>query len=214
MRDTGKVAYNTEPVGGGDGVSVGQVNDPELLCGLTAAALLGGQPWVYMSGSGVFWDEPIDDMPGFDEISRLPTFLPTDIASFPVVCHAGTRFGGVRILGAVDPTRCEHAIHEDGRFVLVVHTETQAGNALPCERSCDEFTVINMVTGDVERDGPLYAGETYQHPGIARLIVGRLQPQVAATTMSVWNPLIATIKRRGGRLARLDRLLGGRGWSA
>ena len=43
MRDSGKVAFNTEPVGGGDGVSVGQVNDPELLCGLTAAALLGGQ---------------------------------------------------------------------------------------------------------------------------------------------------------------------------
>ena len=45
MRDSGKVAFNTEPVGGGEGVSVGQVNDPELLCTLTAAALLGGQRW-------------------------------------------------------------------------------------------------------------------------------------------------------------------------
>ena len=214
MRDSGKAVENTEPVGGGDGVSVGTVDDPELLCGLTAAALLGGQAWTYMSGSGVFWDEPVETMPGFNEIARLPQFLPNDIATFPVVCHAGTRFQGVRILAAVDPTRCEHAIHPDGRFVLVVHTETQGGNALPCERSCAEFTVINMVTGETERTGPLNAGETYQHPGVARLIVGQLQPQVATATMAVWEPLIKTFKRRGGRLARLDRLLGGRGWSA
>lgn len=216
MRDSGKVAFNTEPVGGGDGVSVGQVNDPELLCGLTAAALLGGQPWTFMSGNGVFWNGPIHDMPGFEEVARLPQFLPQDIATFPVVCHAGTRFAGVRILAAVDPTRCEHAIHPDGRFVLVVHTQETAGNALPCERACEEFTVINMLSGLVEREGPLAAGASFQHGGVARLVVGRLAPDAAAATMSAWGVQTAPSKpaRRGGRLARLTQLLGGRGWSA
>jgi hypothetical protein len=214
MRDSGKVAFNTEPVGGGDGVSVGQVNDVELLCTLTAAALLGGQPWVWMSGSGVFWDEPLETMPGFVEVARLPSFLPQDIASFPVVCHAGTRFAGVRILAAVDPTRCEHAIHPDGRFVLVVHTQETAGHALPCERACSEFTVINMVNAQVERTGPLRVGETYQHPGVGRLVVGQLEPAVAAATMSAWEPIVQTYRRRGGRAARLVRLVGDRGWSA
>lgn len=213
IRNTNQPVQNTEPVGGGEGVSVGTVENPELLCALTAAALLGGQGWTFMSGSGVFWDEPIETMPGFQEVARLPSFLPTDIATFPVVCHAGTRFQGVRILGAVDPTRCEHAIHPDGRFVLVVHTAEQAGNALPCERGCLEFTVINMLTGQVERTGPLAAGQTYQHPGIARLVVGRLEPAVAAATMAVWEPLILTFRRRGGRRERLARLLG-TGWTA
>jgi len=214
MRDTGKPVQNTEPVGGGDGVSVGQVNDPELLCGLTAAALLGGQGWIFMSGNGVFWNGPIHAMPGYLEVARLPTFLPTDIATFPVVCHAGTRFQGVRILAAVDPTRAEHAIAEDGRFVIVVHTQEQAGNALPCERACADFTVINMLTGLVERSGPLAAGASFQHGGVARLVVGRLEPSVAASTMSTWNTAIATGRRRGGRLRRLRRLLGNRGWTA
>jgi len=214
MRDSGKVAFNTEPVGGGDGVSVGQVNDPELLCALTAAALLGGQPWVFMSGNGVFWNGAIHEMPGFLEVARLPDFLPQDIASFPVVCHAGTRFAGVRILAAVDPTRCEHAIHPDGRFVLVVHTQETAGNALPCERACAEFRVINMLTGQVERDGPLAAGGSFQHGGVARLVVGQLEPQVAAATMSAWEPIIQQHHRRGGRRDRILRRTGGRGWSA
>jgi len=214
IRDTGKPVQNTEPVGGGDGVSVGQVNDPELLCGLTAAALLGGQGWIFMSGNGVFWNGPIHDMPGFTEVARLPQFLPTDIATFPVVCHAGTRFAGVRILAAVDPTRAEHAIAPDGRFVIVVHTQEQAGNALPCERACQEFTVINMLTGLVERSGPLAAGASFQHGGVARLVVGQLEPAAAAMTMSTWNALIPTIRRRGGRLERLRRHLPGKGWTA
>jgi hypothetical protein len=216
IRDSNKPVQNTEPVGGGDGVSVGQVNDPELLCALTAAALLGGQGWTFMSGNGVFWNGAIHEMPGFEEVARLPQFLPTDIATFPVVCHAGTRFAGVRILAAVDPTRAEHAIAPDGRFVIVVHTQEQAGNALPCERACSEFTVINMLTGAIERTGPLAAGQTYQHPGVARLVVGRLEPMAASATMSAWAVQTAPDKpkRRGGRLSQILRRLPGRGWTA
>jgi Fascin domain len=216
MRDSGKVAFNTEPVGGGDGVSVGQVNDPELLCGLTVGALIGGQPWTFMSGSGVFWDEPIETMPGFSEVARLPTFLPNDIASWPIVCHSGTRFAGVRILAAVDPTRADHAIAEDGRFAIIVHTQEQAGNALPCERACAEFRVINLLTGEIEREGPMRVGETYAHAGLARLVVGRLEGSEAAATMTAWGVATAPDKpkRRGGRLLRVLWALGGRGWSA
>jgi hypothetical protein len=174
MRASGKVAFNTEPVGGGEGVSVGRVDNPELLCGITAAALIGGQPWVFMSGNGVFWDGPIETMPGFAEVARLPTFLPNDLAAFPIVCHAGSRFQGTRILAAVDPTRADHAIAADGRFAIVVHTAEAKGHALPCERACAEFTVTNPLTGQVERTGPLAKGETYQHAGIARLVTGRL----------------------------------------
>lgn len=200
MRKSGKVAFNTEPVGGGPGVSVGQVNDVEMLCGLTAAALLGGQPWTFMSGNGVFWNGPIEIMPGFAEVARLPQFLPQDAATFPIVCHAGTRFQGTRILAAVDPTRAEHAIAADGRFIIVVHTYEQAGNALPCERACAEFTVINMVSGEVERTGPLAAGDTYQHPGKARLVVGKLAGTVTTTATAV-----APRKRAGKALSE-------RGW--
>jgi len=214
MRDTGKVAVNTEPVGGGEGVSVGQVNDPELLCGLTVAALLGGQAWTFMSGNGVFWDGPIHSMPGYNEVARLTTFLPADIASWPIVCHAGTRFQGVRILAAVDPTRADQAIAPDGRFVMVVHTQEQAGNALPCEQACSEFTVINMLTGLVERSGPLPVGAAFQHGGVARLVVGRLEPQAASATMETWNRITPTFRRRAGRLGRVARRLRGKGWTA
>jgi hypothetical protein len=214
MRDTGKVACNTEPVGGGDGVSVGTVDDPELLCTLTAAALLGGQNWIWMSGSGVFWDEPIQTMPGFVEVARLPTFLPTDIATFPIVCHAGTRFAGVRILAAVDPTRAEHAIAPDGRFVIVVHTQEQAGNALPVERPCSEFTVINLLTGETERTGPINVGDTYRHPGVGRLIVGTLQPSAATLSTAAFEESNRRYgRRRAGRVERVRRVLPG-GWSA
>jgi hypothetical protein len=130
------------------------------------------------------------------------------------VCHAGTRFQGVRILAAVDPTRADHSIAEDGRFCIVVHTQEEAGHALPCERECSEFRVINMVTGETERTGPLHVGETYQHPGVARLVVGRLAPSVAAATMPAWNTAIGRQRRRSGRLARLLQLLGGKGWTS
>jgi hypothetical protein len=161
-------------VGPGAGVSVGRVNDPELLCALTVAALITGQCWTYMSGFGVFWDGPIDSQPGFFEVARLPQFLPQDIASWPIVCHSGVRFRGTRILAVDDPTRADQAIAADGRFAIVIHTQEAKGNPLPCERACIEFSVINMLTGEVERTGPLHVGETYRHPGIARLAVGRL----------------------------------------
>jgi hypothetical protein len=174
MRSTNKPAFNTEPVGPGAGVSVGRVNDPELLCALTVAALIGGQCWTYMSGFGVFWDGPIDSQPAFTEVARLTTLLPQDIASWPTVIHSGVRFRGQRILAVVDPTRADQAISADGRFAIVIHTQEAPGNPLPCERACAEFTIYNMLTGDIERAGPLHVGDTYRHPGIARLAVGRL----------------------------------------
>lgn len=174
IRNTGKPVINTEPVGPGSGVSVGQVNDPELLCALTLAALIGGQHWVYMSGFGVFWNGRIETQPGFVEVARLPSFLPADIGSWPTVVHGGTRFAGTRILAVNDPTRCDHAISGDGRFAIVIHTQEAPGRPVTCERACSDFTITNLLTGAVERSGPLAVGETYTHPGIARLATGRL----------------------------------------
>jgi FRG1-like domain len=174
IRQIGKPVFNTEPVGPGAGVSVGRVNDPELLCGLTMAALIGGQCWTYMSGFGVFWAGRIETQPGFAEVARLPQFLPQDIASWPTVTHSGTRFLGTRILAVDDPTRADQAISSDGRFAIVIHTQEAKGKALACERACADFTIVNMLTGEKERTGSLAVGERYQHPGIARLAVGRL----------------------------------------
>lgn len=174
MRDTGQAPFNTEPVGGGEGVSVGRVDDPELLCAISAAAMLGGQCWTFMSGNGVFWNGPIPSMPGFLEVPALTKWIPQDVASWPTVVHSGERWKGTRILAAVDPTRFDQAISADGRFVAMCHTAEGGGQWLPCERACAEFTVVHPSTGWVERAGPLQVGEMFRHNGLARLIVGRL----------------------------------------
>lgn len=174
IRRFNKKVWNTEPVGGGHGVSVGQVNDPEILCGIHAAMMATGQQPTFMSGNGVFWNGPIEDMPGFREVARLTEWIPHDAAAFTQVIHAGNLFHGQRILAAVDPTRFDCAIHPDGRFTAVLHTVGDVAQPLPCERACREFSVIDMVNGVVEREGPLQSGERVTHAGQARLVIGRL----------------------------------------
>ena len=73
-----------------------------------------------------------------------------------------------------------------------------------------------MLTGLVERSGPLAAGASFQHGGVARLVVGRLEPMAASATMSAWAVQTAPDKpkRRGGRLIRIARRLPGKGWTA
>ena len=48
----------------------------------------------------------------------------------------------------------------------------------------------------------------------SRLVVGQLQPSVAAATMPAWERIIATVRRRAGRLDRIARRLPGKGWTA
>lgn len=81
IRNAGKKVWNTEPIGGGAGVSVAELNDVEILCGVAAQCLITGQQFTFMSGNGVFgghgcnWDGsgvaqldgPIEDMPAYEE---------------------------------------------------------------------------------------------------------------------------------------------------
>ena len=188
IRNTGKKVWNTEPIGGGRGVSVGELNDVEILCGVAAQALATGQQFTFMSGNGVWggapgsWDgsvqgqldAPIEDMPGYEEIARIPSLLPADIAHFGNVFHAGSLFADRRIVAANDPTRFDTAMHADGRFAAVVSTYTGGARPLAVQRNCADFTVYNLVTGETERSGAISRGETFTHGGRVRLVVGRL----------------------------------------
>lgn len=176
IRKANKPLWNTEPVGGGDGVSVGQVNDVELLCGIAGIALLTGQPWTHMSGNGVFWKGRIEQHPGFYQVARLTTWIPQDVATYQTVIHAGAgrSFSAQSILIANDPTRFDQAIHDDGRFVAMWHTAEGGAKALRVQRACREFKVIDMITGAVEHDGAVTAGQQLKHNGKARLVIGRL----------------------------------------
>lgn len=188
IRSTGKKVWNTEPIGGGHGVSVGELNDVEILCGAHAQMLATGQEATFMSGTGVWggapapWngstpgvlDAPIEDMPGYEEVARISSFLPNDIADFDNVFHAGSLFADRRIVAANDPTRFDTAMHADGRFASVVSTYTGGARPLAVQRNCSDFTVINLVTGETERSGGISRGETFTHGGRVRLIVGRV----------------------------------------
>lgn len=141
-----------------------------------------------MSGHGVFggrggsWDgsdpgqldAPIEEMPGFAEVANVPAFLPKDIAEFTDIFHAGALFSDRRIVAANDPTRFDTSMHADGRFASIVHTFSGRSMPLRAQRRCSEFSVINLVTGEVERSGPLSLGESFVHNGRVRLVVGRV----------------------------------------
>lgn len=174
IRKHGKKVWSREGIGGGAGVSVGKTEDVEILCGVHIAAMSTGQADVFMSGAGVFGDALVEDAPGFNEVARLTEWLPKDIADFTTVIHSGERFRGQRIFAAVDPTRWDVSHHPDGRFAGVLHTVEAVGNPLPCERTCSEFRVINPVTGDIERKGPIAVGQTYRHNGKVRYVDGKL----------------------------------------
>ena len=188
IRNLRKKVWNTEPLGGGRGVSVGELNDVELLCGMAAQALATGQEFTYMSGNGVFGgheaaydgespgqlDAPIEDMPGYEEISRIPELLPSDIHAFENVFHSGSLFADRRIVAANDPTRFDTSKHADGRFVAVVHTFNGQSRPLELQRDCREFTVYDIVSHDVDSEGPISRGQQFKHNGRVRLVVGRV----------------------------------------
>lgn len=188
MRDANKKVWNTEPIGGGRGVSVGELNDVEILCGVAAQALATGQQFTFMSGHGVFggaagsWDgntpgtldAPIEAMPGYEEVARIPSFLPSDIYAFNNIFHSGTTFAHKRIVAANDYTRFDTSVHGDGRFVALVHTFHGKALPLTVQRACSAFTVIDLVTGNIERSGPLNRNDMFTHRGRVRLVVGKL----------------------------------------
>jgi hypothetical protein len=188
IRNARKKVWNTEPLGGGRGVSVGELNDVELLCGMAAQALATGQEFTFMSGNGVFGgpsapydgeapgvlDAPIEDMPGYQEVSHIPELLPADIHAFENVFHSGNLFADRRIVAANDPTRFDTSLHADGRFVAIVSTFNGQPRPLELQKNCSEFTVCDIVTHDVDREGPISRGQQFKHNGRVRLVVGRV----------------------------------------
>lgn len=175
LRHRGKRCWNTEPVGGGVGVTVGRIDEPEMLVGIATEALLSGQAWTFMSGAGVWSERPIEGEPGFREVASLLRWLPRDLHTFGTIGHAGRRFQGTRILADTEPfsgTRADYAIHADGRFVMNVYGN---GADLPFERACRECRVVDVVSGAVVSDGPRGVGERFSEPyESCRLVIGRL----------------------------------------
>lgn len=150
LRNRGKRTWNTEPVGGGDGVTVGQENRPGILCGIAWNSMITGQAWTHMSGNGAIGTGPIEDHPGFYEVPRLLKWLPRDVHTFDMFGHAGTRFRGLRILAQVgtpnDRQRADFALNSrDGRFCMTVYNDNER---IPFERAVKSAIAINPITGD------------------------------------------------------------------
>lgn len=176
LRSYGKRAMNTEPIGGGEGITVGRVDDPERLTGIATEAILSGQGWTFMSGAGVFWERPIENEPGFQAVANLHKWLPRDLHSFQTIGHASKSYAILR-----DPNpgqihvRGDYAIHGDGRFVLNVFNDGRDRTALPFARACAECRVIDVVGDRVQSDRPRAVGERFEEPYTwSRLVIGRL----------------------------------------
>lgn len=138
VRHIFSIAYEVQPekplgkqsegFGYGDRVSVTE-NKAELTSGVMALAcavsLLSRQLWVWFSGPGVISDEGqrMQDMPGFSSTPQMRDALPADLMTFGSLVHGGTSQKGKRIwaVPSTDATRCDHAIHADGRYVVAVY---------------------------------------------------------------------------------------------
>jgi hypothetical protein len=121
--DRPRLGWQGEPSGPGDGVTVGQTNDANVLQMMAVAALMFRQAWTYMSSFGVFWNGRIETQPGFAEVPQAVAWLPIDVQTFSTVCHGGTRWKGTRVYAVpgTDQTRADHAINSDGRFCCLMY---------------------------------------------------------------------------------------------
>lgn len=126
-----RLGIQGEPAGPGAGVSVGRVNDPEMLAMMAATALgTGHQWWTYMSGFGVFWEGLIETQPGFAVVPRIRAA----IAAFAPDVMAWRLFHGGRAEAALKsptgydgdpgningPARIFNAVSPDRRKVVAV----------------------------------------------------------------------------------------------
>jgi hypothetical protein len=119
-----RFGWQGEPNGPGAAVSVTE-NKQELddgtLALLAAMSLMSRQAYCYMSGPGVLFDSPIDQQPGFWTVPRVRDALPRDVMSFQRLIHGGQRWAADRVFEVVGDTRCDHALHDDGRFVTIIY---------------------------------------------------------------------------------------------
>jgi len=153
--DVPRLGIQGEPAGPGDGVSVGQVNDRELLSMMAATSLLSRQWWVYMSGYGVFWKGPIESQPGFWAVPRMrqaiADFAP-DVMAWALY-HGGRAEAPLKSPtgywgdpGVTDgPSRIFNAVRSDRRAVVAVvqggRGAKRVTNHLDCTLSIDVIGV-------------------------------------------------------------------------
>lgn len=130
-KPSARLGIQSEPFGYGDLVSA-SANKDELTTGVMqlacAVSLLSRQAWVYFSGPGVKSDagQRLQDMPGFRETCAMRDALPRDLMTFQTLVHGGASQKGRRVFAVprTDGTRCDHALHADGRFVCAVYGES------------------------------------------------------------------------------------------
>ncbi len=119
-----RLGWQGEPTGPGAAVSVTenkQELDDDTLAGMAAMSLMARQAWCYMSGPGVLFDSPIDAQPGFFSVPKVRDALPRDVMGFQRLIHGGQRWANERIFEVIGDTRCDHALSDDGRFVVVIY---------------------------------------------------------------------------------------------
>ena len=123
------LGMQSEPFGVGSRVT-GVDHMDELTDAVMAFAgivsVMTGQAWVWFSGPGVISDEAdrLQDMPGFWSTPPAVAQLPPDIMSYRTLVHGGSSQGNKRVYGVTDEpgsTRCDHAIHDDGRFICCIY---------------------------------------------------------------------------------------------
>ena len=156
-------AWQSEPTGPGEGVSVAQENNTEALVLMGMMGIGAHQAWNYMSGFGVFWNGPIESQPGFREVPKGIAWLPDDIATWPRMTHGGERFEGTRVLAAVDlesshqHLRCDH-IFRNQEVVIYVYGSPRRWD-IPVRKNFDG-ELYHPATGQTEPIS-LKAGTTW-----------------------------------------------------
>lgn len=159
-----RLGVQGEPAGPGDGVTVGQVNDREMLAMMAATSLVSRQWWVYMSGHGVFWRGPLESQPGFSVVPRVRAALD---AFAPDVMSWGLYHGGRAEAALVSPTgyfgdpgvtdgpsRIFNAVRGDRRRVVAViqggKGAVRAQNKLSCTLSLTVVGIKNDETVSID----------------------------------------------------------------
>lgn len=168
----GKPGWNTEPIGPGRMVTIGQEHDPAVLAALAAVSLVSRQAWTYMSSPGVVWHGPIESQPGFLAVPAIARRLPRDVMGFRTLAHSGDQWSAVRPLVAEGDRRFDFAAHDDGRFAGVAYAPrlTPLAVARP-----GHFTVIDPGSGETVFDGALEPGARLPLEGVARVVLGQVQ---------------------------------------
>lgn len=177
-----RLGIQSESAGPGPLVTVTEFKeelDAEAMVLLTGIHLLSRQMSVHFSSPGVSVQErgEFARQPGFRESPALAAVLPPDLMQYQTLSHGGR---SPRVLGAVGDgdrlIRADHAIHDDGRFVIVVYAATPGDWTvrLPVERRC-HLGIIHPVTQDVTSTAEYWPGDAvefrFRH---GRVVVGRL----------------------------------------